>query len=97
MRKLGLAVKSKDGNAEERAARLREARTVRWKELLCILEHLEKELGWQPFEGSQAYGHQEHKSSKQCSFSSSLLLTLSLSVVLGEGFRNREFFGQAEK
>lgn len=52
----------KDGKAEE--TEIREVRRIRWEELVCVFERLEKDLGWSAVDGTTVYTRDEgsHKS-----------------------------------
>ena len=62
MRKIQKVLHQKKTDRDEKEET--EAKEIKWKELVCILDVLEKKFGWEEMDGSNAYTHDEDPSHK---------------------------------
>lgn len=62
MRKIQKVLHQKAADRDEKEET--EAKEIKWKELVCILDVLEKKFGWEEMDGSKAYTHDDDPSHK---------------------------------
>jgi hypothetical protein len=71
------------------------ARQIKWEELICVMEHLERMVGWAPQDGTQTYTSDAAASHKSRVLGESKHTIHDL--IAGEGYRTFDKSGQSDR
>lgn len=71
------------------------ARRIKWEELVCVMENLEKDLGWEPQDGTKAYTSDRAAAHKSMVLGKSMSTRYALTV--GEGYRTFDKSGNSDR